>query len=58
MIVTGAGAGMSTTVSVTPQAGFVAMGTGGYYPAQFDDFSVVQGVPPCSQPMDALNSKI
>jgi len=40
VIVTGDGTGSSTDVSTPAQAGFVGIGTGGFYPAQFDDFNI------------------
>ena len=35
---------MVSKVYTPSQAGFVAMGTGGFYPAQFDDFSIIEGM--------------
>ena len=40
MVVEGGGVGMSTNVTVTPQTDYVAMGTGGFYYAQFDNFAI------------------
>ena len=44
MTITGRGMGVSTLVNTPSQAGFVGVGTGGFYPAQFDDFSIVGGI--------------
>ena len=43
MSVTGEGTGVSDTVSVKPQPGYVAMGTAGFYSAQFDNFNITKG---------------
>ena len=40
MIVTGDGTGSSTDVPTPAQAGFVGIGTGGFYPTQFHDFNI------------------
>ena len=40
----GGGIESSTTVSTPAQAGFVGIGTGGFYPAQFDDFIILEGI--------------
>ena len=44
MVISGDGAGASDTVSVKSQPGFVAMGTGGFYYAEFDNFSITKGI--------------
>ena len=41
--VRGKDGGVSTTITTAPQPGFVAMGTAGFYPAQFDDFHIMKG---------------
>ena len=45
MVDEGGGMEMSTNVTVTSQTGYVAMGTGGFYYAQFDNFAITSGKP-------------
>jgi galactosylceramidase len=40
LVINGGGVGVFDTVSVKPQNGYVAMGTGGFYRAQFDNFYI------------------
>ena len=43
-MITGGGMGVSTNATVKPQTGYVAMGIGGFYYAEFDDFSISKGI--------------
>ena len=43
-MITGGGMGVSIDATVKPQTGYVAMGTGGLYHAEFDDFSISKGI--------------
>ena len=40
----GGGAGTSNKATIKTQAGYVAMGTGGFYSAQFDNISISTGI--------------
>ena len=43
MVIQGGGSGTSNKATVKTQPGYVAMGTGGFYSAQFDNFSIHSG---------------
>ena len=45
IIIEGGGTGIATNATVKSQSGYVAMGTGGFYSAQFDNFAIHGAVP-------------
>ena len=42
-MIEGGGKGMAIDVTVDQQSGYVALGTGGFYSALFDKFSIYEG---------------